>query len=107
MANLDKLMKLGGADICFSAPAIFDGTINRCANPPVPSLETMRSLTLPRTAAAIVTQHAYLPALSRKSFESLKEERQQEAGRAVLYEVGESLSRQLRWTQSELRRPKR
>jgi SulP family sulfate permease len=61
----------------------------------------------PRTAAAVVTQHAYLLALSSKSFESLKEERQKEAGRAVLYEMGKSLSRQLRWTQSELRRLER
>ena len=61
----------------------------------------------PRTAAAVVTRNADLLVLDRKSFESLKEERQKEAGRALLYEVGESLSRQLRWAQLELRRLER
>lgn len=61
----------------------------------------------PRTAAAVVTRDADLLVLDHQSIESLVEERQREAVRAVLYEIGGSLSRQLRWAQSELRRLER
>lgn len=61
----------------------------------------------PRTAAAVVTQSADLLALNRESFDSLKEERYKEATWAVLREAAESTSRQLRWSQSELRRLER
>jgi MFS superfamily sulfate permease-like transporter len=61
----------------------------------------------PRTATAVVTQNADLLALNRKSFDSLKEDQHKEAAWAVLHEVAESTSRQLRWAQSELRRLER
>ena len=61
----------------------------------------------PRTAAAVVTEDAELLVLDRQCFESLAEIRQKEVGMAVLGAVGGSLARQLRWTQSELRRLER
>lgn len=61
----------------------------------------------PRAAAAVVTQDAELLVLDRGFFESLEHKRQREVGWALLQEVGSSLARQLRWTQSELRRLER
>lgn len=61
----------------------------------------------PHTATAVVTQDAELLVLDRQGIESLAEKRQREAGWAVLYELGGSLARQLRWSQSELRRLER
>ena len=61
----------------------------------------------PRTATAVVTQNADLLVLNRQSFDSLKEGRHKEAAWAVLSEVAQSTSRQLRWSQSELRRLER
>jgi sulfate permease, SulP family len=61
----------------------------------------------PRSDAAVVVQDAELLMIDRHSFESLMEERQREVGLAVLYGIGGSLSRHLRWTQSELRRLER
>lgn len=61
----------------------------------------------PRGAAAVVIQDAELLTLNRKSFDSLKEDRHKEAAWAVLREVAESTSRQLRWSQAELRRLER
>ena len=60
-----------------------------------------------RTAAAVVTQNAELLVLDRHFFESLEKNKQQELGWAVLNAVGSSLARQLRWTQSEVRRLER
>ena len=54
-----------------------------------------------------MTQDAELLVLDRRGIESLAEKRQREAGWAVLYELGGSLARQLRWSQSELRRLER
>jgi len=45
--------------------------------------------------------------LDREAIESLAEKRQREAGWAVLYELGGSLARQLRWSRSELGRLER
>ncbi len=61
----------------------------------------------PHTATAVVTEDAELMVLDRQGIESLAEKRQREAGWAVLYELGGSLARQLRWSQSELRRLER
>ena len=61
----------------------------------------------PRTATALVTRNADLLALNRESFDSLKEGRHKQAAWAVLSEVAQSTSRQLRWSQSELRRLER
>ena len=61
----------------------------------------------PHTATAVVTEDAELLVLDRRGIESLAEKRQREAGWAVLYELGGSLARQLRWSQSELRRLER
>lgn len=61
----------------------------------------------PRTSAAVVTRRAELLVLDRQFFESLEKKKQREVGWAVLNEVGSSLARQLRWTQSELRRLER
>jgi len=61
----------------------------------------------PRTATAVATRNTNLLMLSRKSFESLKEERQKEAGWAVLCKVARSMSQQLRWAQSEMKRLER
>ena len=58
----------------------------------------------PHTATAVVTEDAELLVLDRQGIESLAEKRQREAGWAVLYELGGSIARQLRWSQSELRR---
>ena len=60
----------------------------------------------PRSAAAVVTRDAELLMLDRQCLESLSERRQREAW-SVLYEIGGSLARQLRWTQEELRRLER
>ncbi len=60
-----------------------------------------------RTAAAVVTQDAELLVLDRNFFESLEKNKQRELGWTVLNEVGSSLARQLRWTQSEVRRLER
>ena len=60
----------------------------------------------PRSAAAVVTRDAELLVLDRQCLESLSERRQREAW-SVLYEIGGSLARQLRWTQEELRRLER
>jgi len=61
----------------------------------------------PRTATAVVTRDAELLVLDRQGIESLAEKRQREAGWSVLYELGGSLARQLRWSRSELRRQER
>ncbi len=61
----------------------------------------------PRTATAVVTQDVELLTRDRPAIESLAEKRQREAGWAVLYELGGSLARQLRWSRSELRRLER
>ncbi len=61
----------------------------------------------PHTATAVVTEDAELLVLDRQGIESLAGTRQREAGWAVLYELGGSLARQLRWSQSELRRLER
>jgi len=61
----------------------------------------------PRTATAVVTKDVELLTLDREAIESLAEKRQREAGWAVLYELGGSLARQLRWSRSELRRLER
>jgi CRP-like cAMP-binding protein len=61
----------------------------------------------PRTATAIATRNTNLLVLSRQSFESLKEEGQKEAGWAVLCKVARSMSHQLRWAQSEMKRLER
>ena len=61
----------------------------------------------PHTATAFVTQDVDLLTLDRQAIESLAEKRQREAGWAVLYELGGSLARQLRWSRSELRRLER
>ena len=61
----------------------------------------------PHTATAFVTQDVELLTLNREAIELLAEKRQREAGWAVLYELGGSLARQLRWSRSELRRLER
>jgi SulP family sulfate permease len=61
----------------------------------------------PRTATAIVTQDAELLVLDRQGIETLARKRQREAGWAVLYELGGSLARQVRWSRSELQRLER
>jgi CRP-like cAMP-binding protein len=61
----------------------------------------------PRTATAVATRNTNLQVLSRKQFKSLKEERQKEAALAVLYKVAKSMSQQLRWAQSEMKRLER
>lgn len=60
----------------------------------------------PRSAAAVVTRDVELLVLDRQCLESLSERQQREAW-FVLYEIGGSLARQLRWTQTELRRLER
>jgi len=61
----------------------------------------------PRAATAFVTRDVDLLVLDRQAVESLAERRQREAGWAVLYELGASLARQLRWSHSELMRLER
>jgi SulP family sulfate permease len=61
----------------------------------------------PHTGTAFVTQDVDLLTLDRQAIESLAEKRQREAGWALLYELGGSLARQLRWSRSELRRLER
>ncbi len=61
----------------------------------------------PHTATAVVTRDAELLVLDREGIESLAQKRQREAGWAVLYELGGSLARQLRWSRSEIRRLER
>lgn len=61
----------------------------------------------PRSATAFVTRDVDLLVLDRQAVESLAERRQREAGWAVLYELGASLARQLRWSHSELMRLER
>ncbi len=61
----------------------------------------------PRTATAVATRDAKLLVLSRNSFESLNEEGLRDARWAVLCNVARSLSQQLRWAQSEMKRLER
>ena len=61
----------------------------------------------PRSATAFVTQDAELLVLDRAAIDSLAEKRQREVGLYILYELGASMAKQLRQTNSELRRLER
>lgn len=61
----------------------------------------------PRMATAVVSEDAELLVLERAALESLPEKQQIEAKLAILAAVDQSLSRQLRWSQTELGRLER
>jgi SulP family sulfate permease len=61
----------------------------------------------PRMATAVVSEDAELLVLERAALESLPETQQTEAKLAILSAAGQSLSRQLRWSQTELGRLER
>jgi len=61
----------------------------------------------PRMATAVVSEDAELLVLERAALETLAETQRTEAKLAILAAVGQSLTRQLRWSQTELGRLER